>query len=515
MIDLIDIVEQHRHDFQDKQLFTAYSAAVPVYRLRAVLLVKESIEVDPIDAFLLRGISKGLNTPTQLTSFFGLDQYVVEDSLGNMLHHEWLLARPTPDKGIVLSLQPLGKEVLSQEQAIVEQTRDAEIWVDSLTGKCEIKKPRTRLLQLRDVKAQQLFSLGTVVPAPRRSSELDFNNLQQSLSAVGPQLWPGTRLAVLLDILSVSTRGTGYKPVQVLAFQVERASSFEFEVFDAGGRDEQYERILRRLDSERNVSLVPTEPIPPPDELAAYRAEVKQIERLAAAEAKTSAAQVSPVEPELAPSSDMVGVPALPLQEESPTPQPSPVIAGRTTTQRLRSELLDAHARIDSLEELINDQALVRNEENRIFWKRVLLGKAVSFVVMEFPWVSRGALNDEMLNCFAAALQRKVKLWITWGIDEEGPTKRSNDDWVLQKIEQLGRQFRNPVHIHYRGNTHRKVLFWDGAGALIGSFNFGSFGADPRKGIREELSALIRSPRELANLAEEYQKLFGVEILGR
>lgn len=515
MIELTELVEEHRSDFEGKSIFTAFSAGVPVYRLRASLLVREAVELDPIDMFLLRGISKGLDTLQQLVLFFGLDQDIVESSIANMLHNEWVIARPVPGQGLMLTVQPTGKQVLAEEQAVVEQTRDAEIWVDGLTGHSEIKRPRVKLLQPRDAKARQLVFIKSPIPSPKLSSEVNFAELEQAVAQSGPQLWPGTRLALLLDVLNLTPRGTGYRAVQVLTFQGDRDNSVEFEVFDAGTRNERYERILRRLELERNVPVVPTQPEPSAKELAAYEEEIKRVRQVArsAAQSSTGQATTESESRSLPPAAPKNGQVTALSGAEAVVPSDQPPV-GSNTTQRLRSELRDAHAHLEGLQQIIDGQALVRNYDNRLFWKRVLMGQAVSYVVMEFPWVNRDAIDDEMLTCFTAALKRKVKLWIAWGLEENGPAGRGNEDWALQKVAELGMKHgKGLVRIEYRGNTHRKVLLWDGAGALIGSFNFGSFRGDPKRRVREEICVLFRSPREIADLAGEYQQLFGVESL--
>src|SRR3990170_2123774 len=83
------------------------------------LLVREAVELDPIDLFLLQGVASGLRTPQELTCFFGLEQDVIESSIGDMLHNEWVTAHPGAGDELTISLQPTGHEVLSKEHAIV------------------------------------------------------------------------------------------------------------------------------------------------------------------------------------------------------------------------------------------------------------------------------------------------------------------------------------------------------------------------------------------------------------
>src|SRR5437870_2945460 len=116
MIDLDELVAIHRHDVPDKHVFAAYSAAVPVYRLRANLLVTEAVDTDPIDLFILEGINAGLRRPSQLGGFFGLDQDLVDASIGSMLHNAWISSAPGAGE-IQLSIMPAGATVLETQRA--------------------------------------------------------------------------------------------------------------------------------------------------------------------------------------------------------------------------------------------------------------------------------------------------------------------------------------------------------------------------------------------------------------
>jgi phosphatidylserine/phosphatidylglycerophosphate/cardiolipin synthase-like enzyme len=192
------------------------------------------------------------------------------------------------------------------------------------------------------------------------------------------------------------------------------------------------------------------------------------------------------------------------------------------TRERLRGELAAAQAALREKEavveeqgKIIGQQRLFRNHENRNAWKRVLLDEAQRYVVMEFPWITREAIDTEMLQCFEDALRRRVKLWIAWGLDEQGKAGgRVADPAVLKDITDLQKRHGvRSIRMQRRGNTHRKVLLWDGRAAIIGSFNWGSFRGDPRWRVREEIGAQVMTPREVSDLEAEYRRIFSTSSL--
>jgi hypothetical protein len=281
MIDLDELVAHHKDDVPGKPLFTAYGAAVPVYRVRAGLLVMEAVELDPIDLFLLEGVRTGIQSPRDLALFFGLEPDIVDFSIGDMLYNSWV-ASTTPEQGqIRLTVLPKGQDVLTAMRAQVEAIHETEIWVDLLVRSNEIRLPRQRLLRPVDTKRQGLHRLPAVVPPPRQAADLDFRQLERSVNQAGSQLWPGVQNALLLDVLTVAGRGTLYRPVEVLVFQNDETFDIEFQVYDLGARRDDYERELRRLALQQLREVVPTETPPPSEDLSAFEQEEERILSLA------------------------------------------------------------------------------------------------------------------------------------------------------------------------------------------------------------------------------------------
>jgi hypothetical protein len=520
MIELDELVARHKDDVPAKPLFTAYGAAIPVYRSRAGLLVTEAVELDPIDLFLLEAVRAGIQSPRELALFFGLEPNIVDFSIGEMLHNSWV-ASTTPEPGqIRLAVLPKGQDVLTEKRAQIEVVHETEVWVDLLVRTTEVRLPRQQLLRPIDTKRQGLHRLPAVVPPPRQASDLDFQQLERSVAQSGSQLWPGVQMALLLDVLAVTGRGTMYRPVEVLVFQSNETFEVEFQVYDRGTRRDDYERELRRLDLQQLRDVVPTDTAPPAEELAAFEREQERILSLAAAPASVPAESPQPSPPSVEVQSP---APQVPVKVAETSGEPSGDRAGAGDTRdRLRNELAAEKAILEErndqlceLAKIIETQKILRNHENRLEWKRVLKEDACRYVVMEFPWITSEAIDDEMLRCFEAALGRKVKLWIAWGLDESGPGgHRPIDSTVSSSVARLQKEFGvHSIRMERRGNTHRKVLLWDSRAAIIASFNWGSFRGDARRPVRHEVGVRVATPREIRDLENEYKKIFSVSSL--
>jgi hypothetical protein len=327
---------------------------------------------------------------------------------------------------------------------------------------------------------RRLFLIRDAIVRPRVSGDIDFHALQGSVARVGSDVWPGTKLNLLLDVLALTPRGLGYRPADVLVFQSQDGGEVEFEVFESGARIPEYERVLRRLE-EQDIAVVPVDPMPSSEEMRAFEREVERVVAHAA-------------EPE----------------NEKPTgAEPMAEVSLDDTRSRLRDALGAAHAELEVVRSREGEQRLVRNQENRAIWIDVLSRDAASYVVMEFPWIRRDALDFEMLDCMRSALKRGVALWISWGINPQAA-----DADVLRELEALSRESTaGHLTIRYRGDTHRKLLLWDGQRALITSFNFGSFRGDPQRPVRQEIGAIVTAPSPLRDLEDEFAAFFGVQLL--
>ncbi|GEM_PF-5721118 len=355
MSSLLNLLGAHEHDLPGKELFTAYVAAVPVFRYRASLVISEATELDPIEHFLLQGIALGLRSVRGLSGFFGLEETDVENSLGDMLHREWIIAYPGVSIGSsdALDLNEAGREALLTNAAYAQQSRDVELWVDGLTGVTNIKPPRQRLLRAGEVRRSDAYVLQAIKPRPKRSSDVDFEGIRRDVSILGSQLWAGTRVAVLLDILSVVSRGTGYKEVDVLVFQGDD-NSVEFEVFDLGEEVPDYERALRSFEAS-NLLPLPVDIPPQARDMGAFASELMQV--LTLAEGSEDSTQIG---------SEVI--------------QAGP---GRATVLKmenddLRAELVDYR----KFKELVSSDRILRNHENRRAWIDLLSGTAKDYVVL-------------------------------------------------------------------------------------------------------------------------------------
>ncbi len=374
-MDLETIVQQHSHDFPGLDLFTAYSAAVPVSRLNFVLLIREASDVDPLALFLLKGVKEGLSSPTALATFFGLDEVDAGALLAGMIHDQWVLANFVDGRTELVILKT-GERVLSEEIAYTQQRRDCEAWFDALTGTIALKIPRRRLLTAKQAREMGLFILGGRIPKPRTPSEVSFEVLQKSVGSLGSQVWPGSKVNLLLDILELTSKGTGYRHVEVLVFQSPDGTKVDFEVFESGMRQPDCESGLRQLEADRQA-IFASEPLPAAADLEGFAREVDRVIALQREEATQSASSAGSEEPARQARFERQ------LEPES-TNNFEPIVEDLPSA-KTREKLRAAEEELKELRRREDSQKLVRNRANRDLWLNLLHSQAKSYIVMEFP----------------------------------------------------------------------------------------------------------------------------------
>jgi|GEM_PF-6450358 len=112
-------------------------------------------------------------------------------------------------------------------------------------------------------------------------------------------------------------------------------------------------------------------------------------------------------------------------------------------------------------------------------------------IVMHYPWIKSGGLDQELINALQDALRRGVRVIITWGIAEAIEQEESHPDVV----ERLGKarlpQAKGVLLLAWVGNSHVKQAVFDRTLTMEGSQNNLSYRAQPGRKIRRESTNLI------------------------
>lgn len=127
------------------------------------------------------------------------------------------------------------------------------------------------------------------------------------------------------------------------------------------------------------------------------------------------------------------------------------------------------------------------------------LKQAKNRLMIISPWIKANVVDKDFLSTLEATLKRKVKVYIIYGIKG---SKNQNDSQSIQQLENFEANYKN-LKFDKTENSHRKQIICDDKFAIVTSFNFLSFRADPNLTYRDELGVIIRDKQTIALRARE------------
>jgi hypothetical protein len=428
------------------QLIAIEDAAVPVTMIRADTLAQERTELPVTEAFALRFVNLGVDTPAEIADYLGLDKAHVLDAVAAQIAEGHLDRTRSGER---LALSKAGSDAVSTLAATRPVLRQLPLAFDRLTWRLADYPERT-LITKKD--AQDLGM--TLLPASRHArignedvTPSEFNRLLQKSNNERVQV---------LRIHKVVTRKHLYLPVQLLIFGDEGRLELELAVLLDDELVGDHGVALERIGAVERLGLKiePAEPRPMLDgELEDQRSFGDY------------------------PSADReIGTPPNLVDTSSDRQEP----IGVSATIQVRSVSVFEHA--DLLAEALTTAK-----------KRLLI---IS------PWIRGAVVNTDFLSKLEQRLRAKVEVTIAHGI---GDDDTGSDERALRKLKNLADRYDN-LEFARLGNTHAKILIFDDIWVST-SFNWLSFRGDPDRTYRMEEGTLVAIPPKVQQQYEQYQAM--------
>ena len=137
------------------------------------------------------------------------------------------------------------------------------------------------------------------------------------------------------------------------------------------------------------------------------------------------------------------------------------------------------------------------------------LNEAHNSVIIVSPWIKRGGLNNEILSLIRSAVNRGINITIGYGISQ----KKDSDKLVLEELNKIAKnKNKGKLQIVALNNTHEKVLIMDNKFLVITSFNWLSFGGDPKRGFRQETGIYTESIESILDMKADLSKRMDISL---
>ena len=199
------------------QLIAVEEAAVPVTVLRADVLAQEKKELPITEAFTLRFVSLGVDTPEEIASYLGLEPAHVLDASAAQLSENHLRRRD--DRGR-LALTPLGTEVVRNLAATQPVLKQLPVTFDRLTWEL-VDYPERALIEKKEAQERGI----AVLPAMK--------NARIGLDDVTPPAFNALLKADRLQVLrihKVAVKKHRFLPVQMLVYADQSRRELELAI---------------------------------------------------------------------------------------------------------------------------------------------------------------------------------------------------------------------------------------------------------------------------------------------
>ncbi len=422
---------------------------LPVFRLSGVVTLQEMATLGPIEEYMLRSISQGVDNIQDLQRFLGLPYKVVVTQLGQLVF-EGVVAQRSLEP-IRYSITPDGTRRLAGASSSALVRERMPLYVDGITR-------RLVPVDTRDLwTSTQLDPIGVsyVTPAPRRvprATDIDVGEINRVLTLMAKSSDSSKRV-VRLDAL-VGKANLLFRRAQAIAFKSTDGKRMSIAFAIDGRQSEEHEVDYERSGAAQKSSLFGM----------LFDADKRRRE-------------VQAVARELRED----------IETETPLGGHRPVLSLKRDRVAVVSA---AHIRVLSVYE---HPPLLRGA----------LEDARDRILIVSPWIRANVVDKDFMKLLTSCLVRGVDVTIGYGIGKRDPAEKDQDRRARESLESLAKSFPN-FRLVRKGNTHAKVLLVDDKFFITTSFNWLSFRGDPSQPMREEEGTMVE---DTSAVDAYYQKL--------
>ncbi|MBW7934063.1 MAG: hypothetical protein H3C62_10750 [Gemmatimonadaceae bacterium] len=494
-----------------------FDVAYPVYDCELEVRMLALERLSAIEEYVLRSVTLGARTTSAIDLLLGLGlpatRRAVAELLGSDLLEDDQTAAGTPR----YSVSDAGREALQQLAVKRMVVVTVPCLIDAISGSIAVRGRAPRLMG-----SDRVTSNGALVlPAQHDGPTVDafdpdeMRKLLKKLAKMDADRWPPGEYVDLQKLVRAQKR---FRRLDVAVF-AEPSGEWVVRAF---------ERQLRQKDSEANLAerlrhdptLLPLERNQRSDDLEEFS--------IVPAEMREAAIQNADLLLEL---EEQLAEVEVAVEAAKATPA-----NGEPTTRDRLATLESQHASLQGQYADLQARAeqgtvVVPTGEHRELLRRAF-AHAREQVIIISPWVTREAVNDELIGWLLDAIRRGVRVRIGWGFSDatrDQPKEKASEEMITyleQKVRAESSQSgesRGSLQAVRLGNSHEKVLIADTHFAVVTSFNWLSFLGDPRRKHRREKGLRIAVPATVKQLRTEFESVLdaaatqpaGVPVSGR
>lgn len=456
-------------------------AALPIARVTCRISTIVRSPLPRISEFVLRSLDAGLDQAKDISAFLGISDTVLTAALQDLATAELIAVRPAqlPNERRI-SLLERGRSAVAQATMVRPEDHSVVVFIDRVLGApTSVGRAGQWLLKPKQIKEQQLLELPSRASRKIECSDIQPRDLQHLIERVGAgrAIRHAGRIEAVdvLSVRAIEKREAFFRPCQALLFRSTEGARFLLSVIADGIRLEQHEEVLsadpaykfllRNVEGAREAWKSAADGIVSAQELACVSPQGPSVPHTATDSLLKPSARSAPVLSSLTKPPESLSVADSPSQE------------GDT---------------IECLGTMDHPPLLVSS-----------LSESRQRLLIISPWIRSAVVNRDFLRRLLLLLQRRVRVFIGYGMKPEPGKPDGNDAGAIAGLSDLVRKFPAQLAFARLENTHSKVLIRDSDLLAVTSFNWLSFRGDPDRTFRDETGILVRRS---STIESEFQR---------
>ncbi len=441
-------------------LLDCIPAALPLYWVDATALILDEKEIPPIDEYVLRLINQGTVDLKEISTFLGLSESIVKESL-NRLYKDDLLDLPVVGNQRILTLTMKGEVVLTKLVSVTPTKRDIWFAFDRIQWK-PVALPSGYLLGRKDVDNDGLLRIRPKLSRKPSLEEIEPDQVESAIEVSMRSVLTKPNILVLKEIGKAFQK---FLPCHLLIYGSDDGNQQGIEIVVDGRLEEDISKSLDELGGLKHLKF---------DFDTSAENDSEEME----------------IFDEIVPQ---VSEPILSIEE-----------VRRLRTKQTEIDVSDdASFILDTIEIDTDPEEIVLAKNRAIetfehpeFFEKALNESKDRLLIMS-AFIGPSVVNKNFAKKLRSAANRGVEIFIGYGMKQNSNYPKGHDEGCVRVLKNLSEGNANITVVDLK-SSHAKVLIWD-HNCITTSFNFLSFKGDKNRTYRLEVGTLVQGDTDFTN----------------
>lgn len=435
------------------RLLELVDAALPMFLVRADILMVERRPIGPLEEFALKSIDHGFVTPTEIGGVLGLDPDLVLETLSGLMREDLVMQR-LEGSARVMHLTQRGAVLLETRLREAPTRGQFRIGFDRILWDVTAEA-QSHLLRPKEVEDSGRWQLRPKLKRNPKVDEFRLDAIESEVRSLRSRADKPTVLAVERIVRADKF----FLPVDVAVYESLDGGPAQLSVLVDGRPSPAHESAIERLGGIEFVGAEVLHGKPDP-----------------------AKALVEDYGPEAA--TELVA--AAPPEQERESARRERVAAITTSTNRTDEPIVVQPSPVTT-----SAVQFIDTFEHREYLRQALQETRERLVIIS-PWIAASVVTPGFLEQLGQLVRRGVRVHIGYGL-EQRPGERFVSDADLKAesaLRKMAERYDNFTFVKL-GNTHSKQLLFDDV-HISGSYNWLSFQGSRKKEYRHEESTVVR-----------------------